>query len=60
MSTQALDWIAVGLAVAFAAAWLGFRFRRNWRKQKESKGGIGACGSSCEGCPFDKGCGGKR
>lgn len=59
MSSQTWDWVAVGLAVSFAAAWLGFRIRRNWQKQKEAKGKFGACGATCDGCPFAKGCGGK-
>lgn len=59
MNTQTWDWIAVSGAVAFAATWLGFYMRRHARKRKESSNSIGACGSSCDGCPFSKGCGGK-
>ena len=58
MDAQWLDWIAVGAAVAGAAAWLGWRARRNWRKQKEAKDRACACSSGCDGCPFSKGCGG--
>ena len=58
MSSQTADWIAVGVAVVFAVAWLGFHFRRSWRKKKELKGKIGACCSPCEGCTHAKGCGG--
>lgn len=53
------DWIAVGLAVAGAAAWLGFRIRRALRKHREPGGKVGGCGSPCEGCPFTRDCGGK-
>lgn len=60
MTLQTLDWIAAGLAVAGAAVLLGFRVRRNLRRQKESKNQPGACGSACEGCVFAKNCGGKR
>ncbi|NLG35189.1 MAG: FeoB-associated Cys-rich membrane protein [Lentisphaerae bacterium] len=60
MSERMVDLVAVCLAVMFALAWLGFHLRRQWRRKKEPGAGIGACGSSCEGCPFGKNCGGKR
>ena len=53
------DWIAVGLAVAGAAAWLALRIRRHFRRQKEARGKAGACGSPCDGCPLGKDCGGR-
>ena len=58
MRAQTWDWIAVGLAVAFAASWLAFRVRNQLRRQKDRKGKAGACGASCDGCPYAKGCGG--
>ncbi len=59
MSAQWLDRLAVMLAVAFAVSWLAFHYRHKWRKNKESTGGIGACGAPCEDCPYSKDCGGK-
>ena len=60
MSAQTWDWVAVALAVGFAAAWLGFRLRRQWRSRKESPGGVGGCGATCEGCPYRNGCGARK
>lgn len=61
MSAQAWDWLAVGLAVAVAAAWLGFRIRRTLRKPRESNGKPPPCGgSSCRGCPYGSDCDGRR
>jgi hypothetical protein len=54
------DWLAVGLAVAGAAAWLAVRIRRHWRRQKDAKARACACASGCDGCPFAKGCEGKN
>jgi hypothetical protein len=59
MNGQWADWIAVGLAVAGAATWLGWRVRKNWRKQKDAKNRACACSSGCDGCPFAKGCDGE-
>ena len=59
MNAKTWDWVAVGLAVALASSWLLFRIRNQLRKQKDPKGKTGACGATCEGCPFAKGCGGK-
>jgi hypothetical protein len=51
-----MDWLAVGLLVFGAAAWLARRARRNWLKQKAAKDRACACSSGCDGCPFAKGC----
>ena len=59
MNLEWLDWIAVGLAVGLAAAWLALRIRRYWRKQKDAKNRACACASGCDGCPFAKNCDGK-
>ena len=59
MSALWIDRIAVILTIAFAAAWLGFHYRRTLRRRKENRGKLGACGSSCEGCPHGQNCGGK-
>ncbi len=60
MNAPWADWMAVGLAVALAAAWLGFRIRRQWRRQRDARPGEGACGSKCDDCPFSQGCGGRN
>ena len=60
MSAQNLDWIAVGLAVAGAAFWLGLVAWRKLRRPEDPKRKSGACGSACEGCVFAKTCGDKR
>ncbi|MDD2239087.1 MAG: FeoB-associated Cys-rich membrane protein [Kiritimatiellae bacterium] len=56
MNTQWADWVAVGLAVALALTWLGFRLRRQWRKQKDLPPGSIGCDAGCENCPFSKNC----
>lgn len=53
------DRIAVAGTVLFALAWLVFYFRRLRRAKNDAKGGVGACGSPCEGCPYGDNCGGK-
>ena len=62
MNTQWADWIAVGLAVAGAAVWLGWRVHRYLRRVRTAAGGRPAdCDSpSCTGCPFAKDCEGKK
>jgi len=58
METQWADWIAVGLAVAGAAAWLAWRARRQW-KRRQASGGSPTCGG-CDTCPFGKDCSGEN
>ena len=60
MNTQWADWIAVGLTVAIALTWLGFRIYRQWRKQKDRKPGAIGCAIGCENCPFSKNCTGQN
>ena len=55
------DWIAVGLAVAGAAVWLGWRVRRYLRRIRTAGGKPTGCDSpSCIGCPLAKDCEGKK
>ena len=60
MKATWLDWIAVGLAVAGAAAWLGFRIRRGLRRQKEAKRASAGCPATCTDCPLSRNCGERR
>ena len=51
----------MGLAVAGAAAWLGWRVRRYLRRIRAAGGKADDCDSpSCAGCPFAKDCEGKK
>lgn len=60
MTAQWADWVAVGLVVAMALTWLGFRLYRQWRKQKDLPPGSSGCDAGCETCPFNKHCTGSR
>ena len=61
MNAHWADWIAVGLGVAGAAAWLGWRMRRYLRRIRAAGGKADGCDSpSCAGCPFAKDCEGKK
>ena len=57
MNAQWADWLAVGLLVGGAAAWLTRRMLVNWRRQRDAKIASGACSAGCAGCPFSNGCG---
>ena len=60
MNAAWADWVAVGLVVAGAAAWLAWRMRRYLRRLREdAHKRSGACAAGCEGCPFSKNCGSK-
>ena len=54
------DWIAVGLAVVGAAAWLAWRVRRYLQRIRKPAGKPVVCDDRCEGCPFAKDCDGKK
>ena len=54
------DWIAVGLAVAGAAVWLGWRVRRYLRRIRTAGGKTAGCDSRCGDCPFARDCDGKK
>ena len=60
MNAHWADWIAVALAVAGAAVWLGWRVRRYLRRVRAAGGKPVGCDSRCDDCPFAKDCEGKK
>lgn len=60
MNAQWADWIAVGLAVAGAAVWLGWRVRGYLRRIRTAAGKSARCDSRCGDCPFVNDCAGKK
>ena len=54
---DSIDILIVGGAILLAAGWLVWHHLQKRRKLKAQAAALGACGSSCDGCPFSKDCG---